>query len=231
MQQASANARASEGTAVRAGPAPVGRSFGRRLFDVVVAAACLLLLSPLLVAVVAAVRLTSPGQALFHQTRVGLCGRPFVMYKFRTMYADSSDDLHRSYVRRLMLERQPPPGGRSGLYKLEADPRVTPLGRLLRRTSIDELPQLFNVIRGDMALVGPRPALPWEAELFGPAHAKRALVPPGITGLWQVSGRNRLPMKKGLDLDLEYVERQSFAFDLALLLKTIPAVFTASGAR
>jgi lipopolysaccharide/colanic/teichoic acid biosynthesis glycosyltransferase len=204
---------------------------GKRLFDLVVASICLLVLSPLLLLAGVLVRATTPGQALFRQTRVGRYGRPFVLYKFRTMYADSADDIHREYVRRLLVEDQPPVGGERGLYKLEADPRVTPVGRILRRTSIDELPQLFNVIRGDMSLVGPRPALPWEVELFGPAHHQRCVVMPGMTGLWQVSGRNSLTMRQGLVLDLEYVEKQTFALDLAILLKTVPAVFTTSGAR
>ena len=215
---------------LRTGPV-VRQRMGKRLFDLVVASICLLVLSPLLLLAGVLVRATTPGQALFRQTRVGRYGRPFVLYKFRTMYADSADDIHREYVRRLLVEDQPPVGGERGLYKLEADPRVTPVGRILRRTSIDELPQLFNVIRGDMSLVGPRPALPWEVELFGPAHHQRCVVMPGMTGLWQVSGRNSLTMRQGLVLDLEYVEKQTFALDLAILLKTVPAVFTTSGAR
>jgi lipopolysaccharide/colanic/teichoic acid biosynthesis glycosyltransferase len=176
------------------------------------------------------VRATTPGKVLFRQSRIGRNGRPFVLYKFRTMYADSADDIHREYVRKLLVEDQPPVGGERGLYKIEADPRVTRVGRLLRRTSIDELPQLLNVIRGDMSLVGPRPALPWEAELFGPAHHQRCVVLPGMTGLWQVSGRNSLTMRQGLDLDIEYVTKQTFALDLVILLKTVPAVFTTNGA-
>jgi lipopolysaccharide/colanic/teichoic acid biosynthesis glycosyltransferase len=214
---------------------PFGRTGARprsvkRAFDIAVASLCLLLLSPLLAVAWAAVRLTSPGGALFRQRRLGRDGRPFVMYKFRSMAADCPDDIHRAYVRQLLTSDEPDAGA-SGVYKLDADPRVTRVGRLLRRTSIDELPQLLNVIRGDMSLVGPRPALPWEAELFGPEHHRRFLVPPGVTGLWQVSGRNRLTMRQGLDLDLEYVRRQSFRLDLAILLKTVPAVLAVRGAR
>jgi lipopolysaccharide/colanic/teichoic acid biosynthesis glycosyltransferase len=204
---------------------------GKRTFDIAVASVALLLLAPLFVAVWLAVRLTSPGGALFRQTRVGRYGRPFVMYKFRSMVVDCPDDLHRAYVKQLLNADDPATGGTSGLYKLEADPRVTRVGRLLRRTSLDELPQLLNVLRGDMSLVGPRPALPWEAELFAPAHYRRFLVPPGLTGLWQVSGRNRLSMRDGLDLDLEYVRRQSFRLDLSILARTLPAVLTLDGAR
>ncbi|HLI39376.1 MAG TPA: sugar transferase [Streptosporangiaceae bacterium] len=204
---------------------------GKRLFDVVVASACLILLSPLLAAVAVLVRVTTPGPALFRQVRLGRDRRPFVLYKFRSMYAGSTDDVHREYIRRLLTEEQPPPGGRRGLYKLEDDARITPLGKLLRRTSIDELPQLVNVIRGDMSLVGPRPLLPWEAELIGEEHSLRFLVRPGLTGLWQVSGRNRLTLRQGLSLDLEYVRTQGFALDLAILLRTVPAVLSARGAR
>ena len=206
------------------------RRFGKRLFDLVIASLCLGLLLPLLLIIWLLVRVTTPGPGLFRQTRVGRYGRPFVMFKFRTMYVDSSDDIHRDYVSRLLTEEQPPVGGERGLYKLEADPRVTRIGRLLRHSSLDELPQLLNVVRGEMSLVGPRPALPWETELFAPAQNKRLQVPPGVTGLWQVSGRNTLTMREGLDLDIEYVERQSFLLDLSILIKTVPAVLTAEGA-
>jgi lipopolysaccharide/colanic/teichoic acid biosynthesis glycosyltransferase len=191
----------------------------------------LVLLCPLLATVAVLIRLTTPGPALFRQTRIGWDHRPFVLYKFRSMYAGSADDVHRQYVRKLLTQDQPPAGGQRGLYKLEDDPRITPLGRLLRRTSIDELPQLLNVIRGDMSLVGPRPALPWEAEMIGETHGERFLVRPGLTGLWQVSGRSALTMRQGLELDVEYVRKQSFIADLMILVKTIPVVLCARGAR
>jgi lipopolysaccharide/colanic/teichoic acid biosynthesis glycosyltransferase len=147
------------------------------------------------------------------------------------MYTGSSDVVHRQYVAQLLTLDQPATGGRRGLYKLEDDARITKVGRLLRRTSIDELPQLINVIRGEMSLVGPRPALPWESELIGTAHVRRFLVSPGLTGLWQVSGRNSLTMREGLDLDIEYVNRQSFTLDLSILARTIPVVLSTTGAR
>ena len=203
---------------------------GKRVLDLAVAAFCLLLLAPVLVVVAVLVRLSGPGPVLFRQVRVGRHGRPFTMYKFRSMHTGSADDIHRAYVRHLLTEDRPRAGGADGLYKIADDPRVTRVGRVLRRTSLDELPQLLNVVRGDMSLVGPRPALPWEADLFGATHRQRFLVPPGITGLWQVSGRNRLTMREGLDLDVEYVRRQSFVLDLAILVKTVPAVLTADGA-
>jgi lipopolysaccharide/colanic/teichoic acid biosynthesis glycosyltransferase len=203
----------------------------KRALDLVVASLCLILASPLLVVVAVMVRLTSPGPALFRQTRLGRGQKPFVLYKFRTMYTGCADDVHREYVVQLLTLDQPLTGGRQGLYKLDKDPRITKVGRLLRRTSIDELPQLLNVIRGDMSLVGPRPALPWESELIGPVHSRRFLVSPGLTGLWQVSGRNSLTMREGLDLDIEYVEEQSFTLDLSILARTVPVVVSTRGAR
>lgn len=203
---------------------------GKRPLDVSVAIICFVLLSPLLLIVAALIRLSTPGPALFRQTRVGRDRRPFVLYKFRTMYTGSSDHVHREYVRKLLTEDQPPDGGSSGMYKLENDDRITPVGRLIRRTSIDELPQLLNVIRGDMSLVGPRPALPWEAEMLDAVYFARFAVPPGLTGLWQVSGRNSLTMRQGLELDLEYVRRQSLVLDFWILIKTVPVVLSTHGA-
>jgi lipopolysaccharide/colanic/teichoic acid biosynthesis glycosyltransferase len=205
------------------------RPRGKRLFDILVAGVCLLVLAPVLLLVAALVRLTSPGPALFHQTRMGQYGRPFRMYKFRTMRAGCSDRLHRDYVTELLQDDQPRAGGKSGLYKLAADPRITRLGAFLRRTSLDELPQLFNVLRGDMSVVGPRPMLPWELELVTPPYLERLAVPAGITGLWQVSGRNKLTMKQGLELDVEYVRTASFALDLLIVVKTALVVLLPRG--
>lgn len=206
------------------------RAAVKRAFDVTAAALLLGLTLPLLVATGLLVLTTSRGGVLFRQVRLGRFRRPFVMYKFRTMVAGCSDDVHQRYVAQLLAQDTgAPTGGERGLYKLEDDPRITRAGRLLRRASLDELPQLWNVLIGDMSLVGPRPALPWEAELFGTAHDRRYLVRPGLTGLWQVSGRNRLTMRQGLLLDLEYVERQSFLLDLRILLKTVVVVLSADG--
>ena len=220
---------------IRASPAHArraGRSseLGKRLFDLVVASACLLVCSPLIAAVAVLVRLTTPGPALFRQVRLGRDQRPFMLYKFRTMYDGSGDEIHRRYVRSLLTEDHPQATGPRGLYKLEGDARITRLGRVLRHLSIDEIPQLFNVIRGDMSLVGPRPALPWEAELFHPPYDERFLVTPGMTGLWQVSGRSLLTFRQALDLDVEYARRRCFTLDLLILLKTIPVVLFARGA-
>lgn len=202
----------------------------KRLLDITVATACLIVASPLLLAVAVTIRLTTPGPALFRQVRLGRQRRPFELCKFRTMYTGCPDDVHREYVTKLLTDDRPADGGRPGVFKLENDERITPVGRLLRRTSIDELPQLINVVRGDMSLVGPRPALPWEAELFDAVFFRRFTVPPGLTGLWQVSGRNGLTMKQGLELDLEYVRRQSLALDLWILAKTVPVVLSTRGA-
>jgi lipopolysaccharide/colanic/teichoic acid biosynthesis glycosyltransferase len=143
------------------------------------------------------------------------------------MQVDADDTSHREYVARMLAGEATP---QRGLYKLDADPRVTRMGAILRRTSLDELPQLINVLRGDMSLVGPRPALPYEVRQFPVWAAPRFAVRPGLTGLWQVSGRNRLAMTDGLLLDVEYVERHTLLLDLGILLRTAPAVL-AGGAR
>jgi lipopolysaccharide/colanic/teichoic acid biosynthesis glycosyltransferase len=205
--------------------------YSKRAFDILIASVLLIIALPVFLVLAVVVRLTTPGPSLFRQTRVGRHGHPFTLLKFRTMYHGSGDAAHREYVRGLLTGDQPAPGGPQGLYKLEGDARITPAGHLLRRTSLDELPQLINVLRGEMSLVGPRPPLTWEAEMFDPVHRQRFLVAPGLTGLWQVSGRNRLTMRQGLDLDVEYVQRHSFWLDLRILARTVPAVLTQRGAR
>jgi lipopolysaccharide/colanic/teichoic acid biosynthesis glycosyltransferase len=177
------------------------------------------------------VRCTSRGPALFKQVRLGQGRRPFTMLKFRTMYTGCDDRMHREFVGKLVAQPAVPDLCTDGLYKLADDPRITPVGRALRRMSLDELPQLINVLQGDMALVGPRPALPWEAELFSPRHARRFEVLPGMTGLWQTSGRNRLTMNQALDLDVDYVMRRSLRLDCAILLRTFRVVLDREAAR
>jgi lipopolysaccharide/colanic/teichoic acid biosynthesis glycosyltransferase len=203
----------------------------KRLFDLVAAALILIVSAPVMLTIAVAVRLSSPGGALFRQTRLGLGERPFLLYKFRTMYTGCPDDIHRFYVQRLLSDDGSAPREADGVFKIEADPRITPIGAFLRRTSLDELPQLFNVLRGDMSLVGPRPVLPWEADLFSTGHRARFRVPAGVTGLWQVSGRNRLTMKEALDLDVTYVQRRGFTTDLLILLRTVPVVLRRRGVR
>jgi lipopolysaccharide/colanic/teichoic acid biosynthesis glycosyltransferase len=202
-------------------------AFGKRAMDLILASVVLVVSSPLLLLVTVLIRATSPGPVLFRQTRVGKHGEPFLMLKFRTMRTGCDDAAHREYVQRLLSDAAEP---QAGLYKLADDRRITRVGRALRKLSIDELPQLLNVLMGDMSLVGPRPALPFETVLFPEWAAPRYLVAPGVTGLWQVSGRNRLTMLQGLKLDVEYVERRGLALDLLILLRTVPAV-VGSGAR
>jgi lipopolysaccharide/colanic/teichoic acid biosynthesis glycosyltransferase len=202
----------------------------KRTLDIVLSLALIIAVAPLLLLLCLLVRLTSAGPAVFRQKRLGRDEEPFTLLKLRTMHTDNDDLIHRDYVTSLLSAGQIATAGESGLFKLAADPRITPLGTWLRRTSLDELPQLFNVLRGEMSLVGPRPVLAWEAQMFEEAHQQRFAVKPGITGLWQVSGRSRLSMRKALELDVEYVIRRSFMFDLAILLRTVPAVFR-GGAR
>ena len=212
-------------------PAPKRRQEAvKRLVDVTLSLMLIVVVSPLLLLLWCLVRLTSSGPAFFRQERVGRNMRSFTMLKLRTMYVDNHDQIHRNYVTHLLSADEPTAAGDNGLFKLDQDPRVTPLGAWLRRTSLDELPQLFNVLRGEMSLVGPRPVLPWEAELFEERYRRRFLVKPGISGLWQVSGRSRLTMREALELDIEYTERQSLALDLSIILRTVPAIF-GGGAR
>jgi lipopolysaccharide/colanic/teichoic acid biosynthesis glycosyltransferase len=200
-----------------------------RLLDIVIGVTALVVISPLMAVIALVVAATSRGGPLFRQVRVGRYQQPFVMYKFRSMSAGCDDRPHREYVRRVLLG-SPPPVGAARVYKLMDDPRVTGVGRVLRSTSLDELPQLLNVIRGEMALVGPRPVLPWEAALLRAEHRARFLVRPGMTGLWQVSGRSLLPMTQALDLDLEYVRTRSVLLDLRILARTVPVVLGCRGA-
>jgi lipopolysaccharide/colanic/teichoic acid biosynthesis glycosyltransferase len=194
----------------------------KRLLDLLLASAALVVLAPLLAALWLAVRLTSPGPGVFRQERLGRDERPFTMYKFRSMATGNDDAVHRAYVSRMLTTT--PVTAAPGLYKLADDPRVTRLGAWLRRTSLDELPQLVNVVRGDMSLVGPRPVLAWEAELFSETVRTRFRTRPGLTGLWQVSGRARLTMPQALELDVEYVRRQSLWLDLTIMARTLPAM-------
>jgi lipopolysaccharide/colanic/teichoic acid biosynthesis glycosyltransferase len=216
---------AEPGDAV-AGARPVDRVLKRGL-DLVVATVVLTACLPVLLVVALLVRATSRGPVLFRQVRVGLDGRPFGMLKFRTMLAGADETVHREYVEKMLTDGVEP---QNGLYKLGADPRVTRVGAVLRRSSIDEMPQLLNVIRGEMSLVGPRPALPWEARMFPDWAAPRFSVRPGLTGMWQVSGRNRVTMIDGLRLDVDYVARRNIGLDLVILLRTVPAVL-GGGAR
>lgn len=194
----------------------------KRLFDVVGSLVLLMILSPLLLIVAILIKATSRAPVFFKQRRVGLNKRQFTMYKFRTM-VPAAEKIQEK------LEHLNEMGG--AVFKIKNDPRITPLGRVLRRTSIDELPQLFNVFKGDMSLVGPRALPVRDYELFSEDwHRRRFSVPPGITCLWQVSGRNSIPFDQWMVLDMEYIDRWSLWLDLKILALTIPAVFRGSGA-
>ncbi len=193
----------------------------KRSFDIVVALLLVLLLSPVLLAAALAIRLSSRGQVIYRSRRPGIGGVSFSCFKFRTMYADADEYQH-------ALEEHNEQVG--ALFKIRADPRVTPVGRFLRRWSIDELPQLFNVLRGEMSLVGPRPLPARDYERLEDWHRKRYQVLPGMTGLWQVSGRSELDFDELVRLDFLYLERWSVFLDLSIMLKTVPAVLRARGA-
>jgi lipopolysaccharide/colanic/teichoic acid biosynthesis glycosyltransferase len=202
----------------------------KRVLDLLLASLLLILLAPAMAVIAIAIRFTSPGPALFRQIRIGYRLSPFVMFKFRTMLVNNDDTIHRAYVTAMLSGDATPAEAQRGIYKLTRDPRVTSVGAFLRRSSLDELPQLFNVLRGNMSLVGPRPALPYEAELFEHRYRTRFMAKPGITGLWQVSGRSTLPMRQALELDVYYVRRRTIGLDLLTLVKTIPAVLRARDA-
>jgi exopolysaccharide biosynthesis polyprenyl glycosylphosphotransferase len=194
---------------------------GKRIFDIFVALAMLALTWPLFLAIALAVKLTSPGPIFFVQRRVGRGGRRFAMVKFRSMYLDAEK-------RRSEIIAQ---SDRSGIcIKLKRDPRITPVGRVLRRWSLDELPQIFNVLTGDMSIVGPRPALEEEVAAYPPHAHRRHDVAPGITGLWQVSGRADIGFNEMIQLDLEYLRRSSIQFDSLILFRTVGVVLTGKGA-
>jgi lipopolysaccharide/colanic/teichoic acid biosynthesis glycosyltransferase len=200
----------------------------RRVIDVTLAVLGLTVLLVPMVIIGLLIRATSPGPALFRQQRVGFGGRTFTMYKFRTMRDGVGDEMLRELI---AAELRGEDTSSNGSYKLDQDPRVTKIGSFLRKTSLDELPQLINVVLGDMALVGPRPCLEWEALMFPEEFRPRFLVRPGLTGLWQVSGRSAMGTLEMLHLDLAYVRTRSLAGDLSILARTIPSMIKDHTAR
>lgn len=207
-----------------------GVDFACRVLDVTVAGILLIVLLPLMLVIALAIRLDSGGPVLFTQRRMGRSLQPFTVLKFRTMKHGVSHDVHRAFVQQLIAGDEPVQVAGKPRFKLASDDRVTRVGRLLRRTSLDELPQLWNAFRGEMSLVGPRPPIPYEVEQY-PAHwFTRFAVKPGLTGLWQVSGRSELTMEQMVSLDAEYVQRRSFLLNVWILLRTIPAVLCLRGA-
>jgi lipopolysaccharide/colanic/teichoic acid biosynthesis glycosyltransferase len=202
----------------------------KRALDLVVTIPLLIVLSPLLALIAVAIKLTSPGPVLFRQTRMGLGNQPFSMLKFRSMVvnAPANDSaLREAFKEELAGVRE----ATDDSFKLADDPRVTRVGRLLRASSLDEITQLFNVVRGEMSLVGPRPALDWEHEMFDPEFKRRTDVLPGITGLWQVNGRSLLSTPDMLKFDIEYVDRRTIWLDIQILCKTPMTVIRGDGAR
>ena len=200
----------------------------RRAVDIMIAGTALLLLAPLMAMIAVAIRSTSSGPALFKQRRVGLARRPFSFYKFRTMREGDDDCAHRELI---ASELRGEDTSTEGSWKLANDGRITLVGSILRRTSLDELPQLINILCGDMTLVGPRPCLEWEAEMFPSEFHDRFAVRPGLTGLWQVSGRSTVGTLDMLRLDVDYVRHRTLRGDIAILVRTVPSLMRGDGAR
>jgi len=206
----------------------------KRAIDVLGSAMALLVFSPILLTIAAAVKLSSPGPILFRQKRIGQHGIPFTFLKFRSMHCANDSQIHMEYIKRFItgaVDSDKSQTNGNVIYKITKDPRVTRVGRFLRRTSLDEFPQLLNVLRGEMSLVGPRPPIPYEVESYDIWHRRRLLeVKPGLTGLWQVNGRSRLRFDDMVRLDLKYARAWSLWLDVKILLRTPRAVFFGDGA-
>ena len=201
---------------------PVQYSAIKRAFDIFLASTILVASSPIMLIAAIVIPLTSRGPAIFRQVRVGRGGRYFNCYKFRSMCADAEDQ-----KRKLQhLNEMDGP-----VFKIKRDPRITRVGAFIRKFSIDELPQLVNVLKGDMSIVGPRPPVPAEVEKYGDRERRRLAVQPGLTCLWQISGRSNIPFERWVELDLEYIEQMSFLTDVRIVAKTVPAVLTGAGAH
>jgi lipopolysaccharide/colanic/teichoic acid biosynthesis glycosyltransferase len=208
----------------------LSQEFGKRLLDIAISILGLAVAGPVFAVVWIAIHLDSTGPAVFRQRRIGRDEKPFNCFKFRTLYHNADENVHRDAIRRAWA-KEPLSSDPNAPYKMTDDPRVTPVGRLLRRTSLDELPQLVNVLRGEMSIVGPRPAIPYELEYFRDWHHKRHIVKPGITGICQVRGRGRLCPEVMLEMDVEYAMTWTLWTDLRLIALTFPAVLWGSGAR
>jgi lipopolysaccharide/colanic/teichoic acid biosynthesis glycosyltransferase len=201
---------------------PLGYRVAKRSLDLAASLLGLILASPILALVAVAVKLESRGPVLFRQERLGLGARPFTLYKFRSMFSSAEQTRHRDHARDLIrgdaAATQP---GEKVWVPIAADPRVTRLGAFLRRSHLDELPQLINIVRGEMSLVGPRPPILYEVEVYEPWHLRRLSVVPGMTGLWQATAWGRVSFDEGVALDLAYIDRRSFGFDLRLIGRTL----------
>lgn len=208
--------------------------FVKRASDILISSVAVLLLLPVLIVISLLVRKNSRGPVMFRQERVGMDGRVFLCYKFRTMYSNADESLHRRAYQKNIEGTDEANAGDEHMPvfgKVKNDPRVTRIGRRLRRSSLDELPQLLNVLKGDMSIVGPRPPIPYEVEDYDIRHRKRLDMKPGITGLWQVSGRSRLSFQEMVRIDLYYIENWSLWLDLKIILLTLPAIVRGDGAR
>lgn len=208
----------------------------KRLIDIVGSLVALTLFSAVYVGIALIIKVTSKGPVFFRQERVGQLGKRFTLYKFRSMYTNNDPTIHKEFVQNLIRGEQnqgegKATGGQKGTYKITEDPRVTPIGRFLRKTSLDELPQFFNVLRGDMSLVGPRPPIPYECNEYDIWHRRRILeMKPGITGLWQVEGRSSTSFDDMVRMDIQYIEEWSLWLDTKILLRTPRAVLSGKGA-
>jgi lipopolysaccharide/colanic/teichoic acid biosynthesis glycosyltransferase len=201
-----------------------------RALDILVSAITLIVLAPMLAVIAIAIKLDSAGPVLFRQQRFGRNARPFTVNKFRTMHDGAAHDRHREFVLGLINGEHTDNGASAPTFKMTSDLRVTRFGRVLRRSSLDELPQLWNVLRGEMSLVGPRPPVAYEIEHYPPHWFARFAVKPGITGMWQVNGRSEVPLEQMVSLDIEYAQRRSLWLNLWLLARTVPAVLNRRGA-
>ncbi len=204
----------------------------KRMTDIIGAVAAVIIFSPLFLIIPLLIKASSKGPVFFRQKRIGALGVPFTFLKFRSMYTGTDDKIHSEYIKKLIKEEAAYSGGGPGkVYKIKDDPRVTPVGKVLRKTSLDELPQFINVLKGEMSLVGPRPPIPYEIESYEPWHVRRFLeAKPGITGLWQVNGRSRTTFNDMVRMDLRYIKGRSFWTDLLLILKTPWSMLTSKGA-
>lgn len=208
-------------------PTPPGYRLAKRALDILGSGVGLVVAAPILALVAIAVKLESPGPVFFQQERLGLGGRRFTLYKFRSMHLSAEQARHRDHVRDLIRgDRGDAASSPAAWVPIPFDPRVTRLGSFLRRSHLDELPQLINIVRGDMSLVGPRPPIPYEVEVYEAWHLPRLSVIPGLTGLWQATGWGRLSFDEGVALDLAYIQRRTFWFDLGLILRTLWQIVT-----
>ncbi len=207
-------------------PTPLGYRLAKRSLDLTTSVIGLLLASPILALVAIAVKLESRGPVLFRQERLGLGARPFTLYKFRSMFSSAEQERHRDHVRELIRGDPSARSAEEVWLPIAADPRVTRLGAFLRRSHLDELPQLINIVRGEMSLVGPRPPIPYEVEVYEPWQLRRLSVLPGMTGLWQATAWGRVSFDEGVVLDLAYVDRRSFGVDLRLIGRTLWQIVT-----